>query len=274
MTASVTFIGGGNMATSIIGGLIQQGYPPQALTACDPNPSSLAVLTENFGVHTTNDNLAASASCDVIVLAVKPQILKSVALGLRTVLAARETLPLIISIAAGIASQDIQQWLNQEIALVRCMPNTPALVQQGASGLYANAYTNDTQKAIAERLLQAVGYVTWLETEAQIDAVTAVSGSGPAYFFLLMEAMIEAGVKQGLSKDSATQLTLQTALGAATLAKSSEVSVDELRRRVTSPGGTTEQAILHFEHAKLRNIVEDAMSACAKRSIAMAKEFS
>jgi pyrroline-5-carboxylate reductase len=154
------------------------------------------------------------------------------------------------------------------------MPNTPALVQQGASGLYANQQTSIAQKTIAEQLLQAVGYVTWLDNEDLIDAVTAVSGSGPAYFFLLMEAMIEAGIKQGLSKASATQLTLQTALGAATLAKSSDVPVDELRRRVTSPGGTTEQAVLHYEQAGLREIVEGAMKDCAERSKTMATEFS
>lgn len=274
MASSLTFIGGGNMATSIIGGLIEQGYSPQAITACDPNDASLQTLKDNFAIHTSNDNIAACSNSDVIVLAVKPQILKAVTQALRPALQQRQTLPLIISIAAGISSQQIQQWLDRDIAIVRCMPNTPALVQQGASGLYANTQTSPEQKAIAEQLLASVGYATWLEDETLIDAVTAVSGSGPAYFFLLMEAMIDAGVKQGLSKDSATQLTLQTALGAATLAKSSDVSVDELRRRVTSPGGTTEQAINYFEQANLRDIVEGAMKDCAERSQTMAKEFN
>lgn len=273
MTTSLTFIGGGNMASSIIGGLIEQGYAADHITACDPNNDSLNTLASRFGIHTSTDNLAACAQTDVIILAVKPQILKTVTESLKPALANRTTLPLIISIAAGIASKDIQQWLAQDIAVVRCMPNTPALVQQGASGLYANAHTSDQQKRIAEQLLSAVGYATWVETETLIDAVTAVSGSGPAYFFLLMEAMIDAGVKQGLSKESATQLTLQTALGAATLAKASDVSVDELRRRVTSPGGTTAEAIQRYETEGLRDIVEQAMDDCAERSKAMAKEF-
>jgi pyrroline-5-carboxylate reductase len=147
-------------------------------------------------------------------------------------------------------------------------------VGQGASGLYANTQTSNEQKAIAEQLMGAVGYATWVAKESLIDTVTAISGSAPAYFFLMMEAMIDAGVKQGLDRESATQLTLQTAMGAATLAKNSDVAVDELRRRVTSPGGTTEQAILSYEQAGLRNIVEDAMQRCADRSVEMAKEFS
>ncbi len=274
MTASLTFIGAGNMANSIIGGLIEQGYPAKYITACDPNQGSLDALSSRLGINTSTDNASACQQADVIVLAVKPQILKPVSEALQTVLDHRDLLPLVISIAAGISSQQIQQWLKQDIAIVRCMPNTPALVQQGASGLYANEYTTDQQKQLAEQLLTAVGYTTWLDNEQLIDAVTAVSGSGPAYFFLLMEAMIDAGIKQGLSKESAAELTLQTALGAATLAKSSDVSVDELRRRVTSPGGTTEQAILHFEDAGLRNIVDGAMKDCADRSQAMANEFN
>lgn len=273
-TNSITFIGAGNMATSIIGGLIEQGYDNKAITACDPNASTLDSLSERLGIQTATDNGSACASADVIVLAVKPQILKMVTENLQTTLNDRKQLPLIISVAAGISSAQIQQWLGHPAAVVRCMPNTPALVQQGASGLYANEQTSTEQKSIAESLLQAVGYSTWLDKETLIDAVTAVSGSGPAYFFLMMEAMIEAGVRQGLSKESATQLTLQTAQGAATLAQSSDVAVDELRRRVTSPGGTTEQAILSFEEAGLRTIVDEAMVACAERSKAMASDFS
>lgn len=277
-SSTLAFIGAGNMAGSIIGGLIQQGYPANAIHACDPNTDGLQRLQEQFGINTQTTNDAASQQCDVIVLAVKPQILKQVCQSLQAPLSTRDSsqLPLIISIAAGISSEQIQTWLGSEhpLAIVRCMPNTPALVQQGASGLYANQQTSDKQKQIAESLLQAVGYTTWLDDESLIDPVTAVSGSGPAYFFLLMEAMIDAGIKQGLSKESATQLTLQTALGAATLAKGSDVAVDELRRRVTSPGGTTEQALLTFEDAGLRSIVDDAMVACSKRSQTMAKEFN
>ncbi len=274
MQASLTFIGSGNMASSIIGGLIEQDYPNQQITACDPNSDHLEKLAQQFNINTHTDNLTACLDSDVIILAVKPQILKTVVTELKETIAARTSLPLVISIAAGISSEHIASWLEQDIAIVRCMPNTPALVQQGASGLFANAHTSEQQKVIANTLMSAVGCTVWLESEPLIDAVTAVSGSGPAYFFLLMESMIDAGIAQGLSRESATTLTLQTALGAASLAQSSDVSVDELRRRVTSPGGTTEQAILHFENANLRDTVKGAMYDCAERSKAMGKEFS
>jgi pyrroline-5-carboxylate reductase len=272
----LAFIGAGNMASSIIGGLIQQGYSAQALYACDPNTEALNHLQKRFNIHTSADNITVCQHCDVIVLAVKPQILKQVCQGLQTPLSQRNGKPpLVMSVAAGISSEQIQTWLEQQqpVAIIRCMPNTPALVQQGASGLYANEQASDAQKQIAQSLLEAVGYVTWLENEDLIDAVTAVSGSGPAYFFLLMEAMIDAGMKQGLNRESATQLTLQTALGAATLAMKGDITVEELRHRVTSRGGTTEQAILSYENAGLRTIVDDAMTACAERSHTMAKEF-
>ncbi|MFT7386885.1 MAG: pyrroline-5-carboxylate reductase [Candidatus Endobugula sp.] len=272
--ATLTFIGAGNMSSSIIGGLIEQGYCPDDITASDPNTEGLQAIHHKLGIRTTTDNNTACASCDVIVLAVKPQVLKQVVTGLQGVLAQRSQAPMIISIAAGISCDHIRQWIGRDIAVVRCMPNTPALVGQGASGLYANTQTSNEQKAIAEQLMGAVGYATWVAKESLIDTVTAISGSAPAYFFLMMEAMIDAGVKQGLDRESATQLTLQTAMGAATLAKNSDVAVDELRRRVTSPGGTTEQAILSYEQAGLRNIVEDAMQRCADRSVEMAKEFS
>ena len=228
----------------------------------------------DFGINTESNNNDACQNADVIVLAVKPQILQAVAKDLYDMLQQRQNPPLIISIAAGITSQHLGQWLGQTLAIVRCMPNTPALIQQGASGLFANSHTSATQKQLTETLLKAVGVVSWVDNEDLIDSVTAVSGSGPAYFFLMMEAMIEAGIKQGLSQQTATTLTLQTALGAAKLAQSSDVNVDELRRRVTSPGGTTEQAILSFEQDGLRNTVDKAMQACADRSVAMAKEFS
>ena len=271
---TLTFIGAGNMAGSIIGGLIEKGYDATAITTCDPNADTLDALQQSLGINVNTDNNQACQSCDVIVMAVKPQVLKAVANSLQETLAQRTEQPLIISVAAGINSSQIQQWFGQPLAVVRCMPNTPALVQQGASGLYANSQTSDAQKDIAEELMGSVGISTWLAEEALIDSVTAVSGSGPAYYFLFMEAMIDAGVKQGLSKEEATKLTLQTALGAATLAQSSDVSVDELRRRVTSPAGTTEQAINYFEQANLREIVDGAMMACSDRSREMEKELA
>lgn len=269
--AKISFIGAGNMAASIIGGLTQQGFDASNITASDPNAGSLKQLHEQFAITTTTDNHTACTSADVIVLAVKPQILKTVASELSQSLSHG---PLIISVAAGIGCGNLNQWFGLDLAIVRCMPNTPALVQKGATGLYANPQVSPEQKALAEQLLQAVGIVTWVDNEALIDPVTAVSGSGPAYFFLLMEAMIESGIKQGLSPEQAKQLTLQTAAGAATLAQQSDVNVDELRRRVTSPGGTTEQAILSFEKNNFRQLVDDAMVACTERSQAMASEFS
>lgn len=268
---NITFIGAGNMASCIIGGLIANGTAANSITASDPNADSLASLSERFGIQTQQDNGTAAQHADVIVLAVKPQALKAVAIAL-----AAHIKPgaLIISIAAGIGESAINTWLGGNKAIVRCMPNTPALVQTGASGLFANAQVNSEQKQFAESLMAATGVVVWLNSEDLIDVVTAVSGSGPAYFFLFMESMIAAGIKQGLTAEQAKQLTLQTAAGAAKLAQESEFAVDELRRRVTSPGGTTEQAVLSFEAAGLRDTVDAAMEACAERSRIMASEFS
>jgi len=267
---TLTFIGAGNMASSIIGGLVAKNFPADHIFACDPQQASLDKIASDFGVHTSTDNGEAAKRADVIVLAVKPQVLKQVAEALRPHLAHK---PMIISIAAGIPMTNLARWLGKELAIVRCMPNTPALVQAGASGLFANDRTSDAQRAIADEILQAVGIVEWLDSEDLIDPVTAVSGSGPAYFFLVMEAMIDAGVAQGLSRETAAALTLQTALGSAQLAQSSDVDVAELRRRVMSPGGTTEQAVLSFEEDKLRDIFARAMQRCADRSVEMAREL-
>lgn len=268
--ANITFIGAGNMASSIIGGLVNKGYPADRLTATDTYQPTLDKVAANFAIATTADNAAAAASAEVILLAVKPQVMEQVCTALRPLLAHQ---PLIISIAAGIDIRSLDTWLGNDLAIVRCMPNTPALVQTGASGLYANDRTSDAQRALANDILAAVSVVEWVAEEDLLDAVTAVSGSGPAYFFLFMEAMIDAGVAQGLSRETATQLTLQTALGAAKLASNSDVDVVELRRQVTSPNGTTEQAIRSFEANDLRTTVAKAMDVCAERSREMASEL-
>lgn len=267
----ICFIGAGNMASSIIGGLIANGTSANTITATARTPETLTTLAKTFRIHTEQDNTQAVQNADVIVLAVKPQGLKAVTLEIAPYINADT---LVISVAAGITASAIESWLGGNAAVIRCMPNTPSLVQMGASGLFANSKVSSTQKAFAEQLLAATGVTVWLDDEKLMDAVTAVSGSGPAYFFMLMESMIAAGVKQGLSTEQATQLTLQTAAGAARLAQQSDVSVAELRRRVTSPGGTTEQAILSFEDAGLREIVDTAMVKCAQRSKTMASEFS
>jgi pyrroline-5-carboxylate reductase len=265
----IAFIGAGNMAQSIIGGLVAEGYPADAISASDPNPEALKLVRGQFGIH-TGDNLEIAASADVVVLAVKPQVLKSVCLALRPALGHK---PLLMSIAAGISAASLAEWLGAEQAIVRCMPNTPALVKAGASGLYANANTSAAQKLLAGDIMRAVGIIQWLDSEALLDPVTAVSGSGPADIFQVMEAMIDAGVELGLERDCAAELTLQTALGAALLAQQSDVDVAELRRRVMSPGGTTEQAIQSFERDQLRAVFKRAMTACAERSVSMAREL-
>ena len=260
----IAFIGAGNMASSIIGGLATEGFDPQSITASDPHPESLVNLQKLAPVKITNDNHQAIADADVVVLAVKPQMMKPVLEDLAC--SAQQHKPLIISIAAGIKSNSLDTWLGGDMSIVRCMPNTPALVQTGATALFANAMVNGEQKMLADRILRAVGTVLWVEQEEALDAVTAVSGSGPAYFFLVMEAMQAAGEQLGLSADDAKQLTLQTALGAAQMAIASDVETDELRRRVTSPGGTTAEAIKVFEDEGLRETFNKALIACRDRS--------
>lgn len=263
----IAFIGAGNMAKAIIGGLLAEGYSRTQIIAAGPRMETLDKVKQEFHIDITTDN-AAAAQADVVVLGVKPQMLKDVALGLRASLAHK---PLIISVAAGITTASIASWLGDDQAIVRCMPNTPSQLRAGASGLYANAHVSAAQKSQANAILGAVGIVQWLDDESLLNPVTAVSGSGPAYFFLFMEAMIDAGIKLGLSRECATELTLQTALGAAMLAKESHFDVAELRRRVTSPKGTTEQAINSFEQDQLRASVLNAMTACSNRAVELSE---
>jgi pyrroline-5-carboxylate reductase len=267
----LAFIGAGNMASALIGGLVKQGFAPDCIIASDPMPAMLDKLRGAAPVHTTSDNIAAVESADVVILAVKPQVMKQVLQPIADKLQQRK--PLIISIAAGIEIASISRWLGGDLPIVRCMPNTPALVQLGATGLFANTNVSSAQKNLADSILRAVGIALWVEKESLLDAVTAVSGSGPAYFFLVMEAMQAAGEKLGLAPEVAAQLTLQTALGAARMALDSEVDVAELRRRVTSPNGTTERAIASFEGDNLRVIFERALTACNDRSEQLAKEL-
>ena len=265
----IAFIGAGNMASSIIGGLTAKGFDAQSMTASDPYPESLVNLAKIASVNITHDNHQAVANADVVVLAVKPQMMKAVLEDLAS--SVQQSKPLMISIAAGIETNSLDKWLGGDMPIVRCMPNTPALVQSGATALFANSKVNGEQKELADQILRAVGIALWVEQESALDAVTAVSGSGPAYFFLVMEAMQTAGEQLGLSADVAKQLTLQTALGAAQMAIASDVETDELRRRVTSPGGTTAEAIKVFEDAGLRDTFNKALIACRDRSEELAK---
>ena len=264
----IAFIGAGNMASSMIGGLLAQGFPADRIRAADPAEACRASAAA-LGIGVSADNAAAIADADIVVLAVKPQVMQQVLEPLASTVQARR--PLVVSIAAGITSDSIDRWLGGGVAIVRCMPNTPALVRLGATGLYANPRVTPAQRALADGLLGAVGIALWVEQESQLDAVTALSGSGPAYFFLVMEAMEAAGVALGLAPEVARQLTLQTALGSATMAANADVDAAELRRRVTSPGGTTEQAILSFERAGLRDIFMQALAAAERRSRELAQ---
>ena len=266
---TIAFIGAGNMASSIIGGLVATGFDPESIIASDPYPVSLSNLQKVAPVRTTDDNHQAIADADVVVLAVKPQVMKSILEEVAS--SAQQQKPLIISIAAGIESTSLDKWLGGNMPIVRCMPNTPALVQTGATALFANPKVNGDQKNLADKILRAVGITLWVEEENTLDAVTAVSGSGPAYFFLVMEAMQAAGEQLGLTADAAKQLTLQTALGAAQMAISSDVDTAELRRRVTSPGGTTAEALKVFENEGLRETFNRALTACRDRSEELAK---
>ncbi|MGO2264896.1 pyrroline-5-carboxylate reductase [Halomonas sp.] len=272
MTNKITFIGAGNMATAIISGLIDSGVAPTDLTATAPSSSELAPVKERLGINIHTDNNVAVSHADVVVLAVKPQIMRVVCEKLRETI--QQQRPLVISIAAGLDAATIDQWLGGNNALVRCMPNTPSLVGYGASGLFANSAVSDAQRDIATQLMEAVGIVEWVEEEPLLDAVTAVSGSAPAYFFLMLEAMEEAAVTLGLPAETARRLAIQTALGAATMAQKSDKDPATLKQNVMSPGGTTERAIHHLEEAQLRTTIADAMEACAKRAQEMARELS
>ncbi|XGA79541.1 pyrroline-5-carboxylate reductase [Halomonas sp. CH40] len=272
MATNITFIGAGNMASAIIGGLIDSGIAPDSITATSPTEDMLRPVSQRFGVNTQTDNNAAIHNADVVVLAVKPQIMRDVCEAMQET--ALQQRPLIISIAAGLDAETINQWLGGGHAVVRCMPNTPSLVGYGASGLFANQAVTSEQRDTAAQMMEAVGIVEWVEDEALIDAVTAVSGSAPAYFFLMFEAMEEAAVKLGLPADTARRLAIQTALGAATMAQRSEDTPATLKQNVMSPGGTTERAIQHMEDAELRKTIADAMQACADRAQAMSKELS
>ena len=266
----IGFIGGGNMASSLISGLIASGHSPQHLWVSDINPDTLKALAENLNVNTTASNDAVINEADVIVLAVKPQVLSSVAKSIAALIQQKK--PLVVSIAAGISQQSLSQWLGADIAIVRCMPNTPALVLTGATALHANANVTAEQRNLAENIMRSVGIALWVKDESELDAVTAVSGSGPAYYFMLMEAMEKAALELGLSESIARLLVQQTALGAAKIALESSESPEQLRRRVTSPGGTTQRAIETFEQGGFTELVSKALHAARDRSIEMSKQ--
>lgn len=268
LNCNISFIGGGNMAQALIGGLISRGLSESQIQVADPVEQIRSILQEkNIGVFT--DNAKAIENADVVVLAVKPQVLASVLQPLQGLF----TDKLIISIVAGVTIDTITALTGTQ-RIVRVMPNTPALVQTGAHGMYADASVSQEDRNLTTKILAATGLGLWVNTEAQIDAVTAVSGSGPAYFFYLMESMIRAGKNLGLDEKVATALTLQTALGAAQMAISSDKTPAELRKNVTSPNGTTQAALEVFDRAQISQNVQAALAAAQKRSQELAQELS
>lgn len=270
-TPTIAIIGAGNMGLSLIGGLITDKHPANQIIATNPSSEKLAQLEQRFNIKTTTDNMAAAKTADVIIFAVKPQYIADVAKQLAPCI--QEHRPLVISIAAGIKTAHLQKWLGNDIAIVRAMPNTPALIGCGATALYANDLVKTEQRNTAESMLRAVGLTLWVNKEDLMDTVTALSGSGPAYFFLMMEALQTAAEELGLPTETAKLLTLQTALGSARIAIESTHSLAELRKHVTSPGGTTEKALSILEEHQIRDIFKKTLSAAKARSEELANSL-
>ncbi len=268
---TIAFIGGGNMATSLVGGLLADGHPRDAIWVTDVEADKLEQVQDRFRVNTTGDNNLAVRRAETVVLAVKPQVMSAVLTDIAK--SAKQTAPLLVSIAAGVRERDILRGLNYDAAIVRTMPNTPALLGCGASALFANVFVSAEQRSRAENILRAVGITVWVEDESLLDAVTAVSGSGPAYYFYLMELMERIGVELGLSRETARALVLQTALGAARMASETGESPEMLRRKVTSPGGTTEAALKRLNAGDFEAILRQALKAARDRAVSLGDEL-
>jgi pyrroline-5-carboxylate reductase len=271
MDINAAFVGGGNMGGALIRGLIARGLSAQRISVGEAHQPRRIELADELGVHVTADNREAVQDADVVVLAVKPQDMAGTVQTLAENFRTRQ--PLIISIAAGIRLADIESWSGSGIAVVRAMPNRPALHGAGASALYAPGSVSDAQRALAAQILGAVGTTVWVSEESLIDVVTALSGSGPAYFFLLAELMTDAAVNLGLDRASALELSLQTLFGSGRMARDSDGDLARLRAEVTSKGGTTEAAVRSFDAANLRGIVAAALTAATERGREMARTF-
>ena len=268
--SSILFIGGGNMASCIIGGMIANDFSADDIMVRGSGEESRQRLEKTYGIKTMTDNQAAARQADLIVLAVKPQIMRIVATDLALSLDHR---PAIVSVAAGIPLSALENGLGNSLAIVRAMPNTPAKVLSGATGLFANPQVDVEQKTIVEKIFGAIGYACWVDTEAQIDAVIAVSGSGPAYFFRIMEIMQKIGQELGLPEQIARDLSINTVLGAARMATESGTSATQLREQVTSPGGTTQAALQSFEQQNLEDVFRKAMNSALDRAEVMSADL-
>ena len=269
MDATIAFVGGGNMASALIGGLIANGFPREKLAAAEILAESRERLAREFGIKVCADLADVVTSGDTIVLAVKPQQMHAVAAGLKPLLSSQ----LIISIAAGIGSDDLSRWLGGYGRIVRVMPNTPALVRAGVSGLFARGEVTAAERARAQAILDAVGETLWVDSDEMIDAVTAISGSGPAYVFYFIEAMRKAAAQMGFPAEQASRMVLGTFAGAIELAQTSGEDVAVLRQRVTSKGGTTERALTHMEADRVASHVCAALHAAKSRAQELGKEF-
>jgi pyrroline-5-carboxylate reductase len=265
----ICFIGGGNMATALIGGLIGKGFDAAQISVVEINADSRAKLQKDFAVHAVETIMEGVQGSDCIVLAVKPQQLREVAQQLAPLLGKQQ---LLISIAAGIRVKDLARWVNSQ-SVVRAMPNTPALIQSGMTGLYALPAVSAAQREQAQSILTAVGEVLWVQDESMLDAVTAISGSGPAYVFYFIEAMQQAALEQGLNAGQARQLSLATFLGASKLAACSEDDAGVLRAKVTSKNGTTERALMSMATNRVAQHIAEAAQAAATRSREMGDEL-
>lgn len=266
---NITFIGGGNMATALIGGMLAKGFDASAIHVVDPVPAARLHLSESHGVACFESVQQLASLDDVIVMAVKPQHMRAVSADLYGRLADQ----LVLSIAAGIRLRDLGRWLGGHDRLARCMPNTPALIGQGISGLYASQAVSVAQRTQAQQILEAVGQVVWVHDEGALDAVTAVSGSGPAYVFYFIEAMQQAAVDAGLDAQTARALVLQTVRGATELAAQSTEPVSVLRERVTSKGGTTERALATLQQHGVANAIVQAVHAARVRATELGEEL-
>jgi len=269
---TIGFIGAGNMAHCLINGLISDEYPATQIWASDPSIEQLDFLNHQFHIHTTKKNEDVVSHADILVLAVKPQVMKTVLTPLAPIIQKKQSL--VISIAAGITEPALSQWLGNKTAIVRCMPNVAAFVGSAATGMYANKNVSTLQRDLAETILRSVGITLWVTDEKLIDTIAALSGSGPAYFFSIMESLENTAIKLGLNQEDAHLLTLQTALGAARLAMSTNETTQELRERVTSKGGITEKALAVLESHGTHNAFAKALEAAYDRSIEMSKQLT
>ncbi|MCE9678044.1 pyrroline-5-carboxylate reductase [Shewanella sp. AS1] len=267
----ICFIGAGNMTRSIASGLVASGYPKTLIHATNPSEAKLIALQQDLGIQVSHDNLAAAKEADIVVLSVKPQLMQQVCEALSVLDLADK---LIITIAAGVTAKRYHDFFNQPIKLIRTMPNTPTQIGYGMTGLYAESSVSDSDKALCEQIMQTGGEVLWVAKEDDLNQVIALAGSSPAYFFLMMEAMIDSAKQDGVDEATARALVQQAALGAAHMVKENQqLSAGQLRENVTSKGGTTAQALATFEDAGLRTIVRQAMHNCMARAQEMAKQF-